>query len=601
MGGAMRRLGILTVVALTLPPAAFAQSYRHARVRHVEEGVSIQRATETGSEEATVNLPFLPGDRVWTDAGGRVEFLFADGSQVRLDRRSKLDYQSVDGAEDGTIVLRLWSGSAYVRQNPRGRAARFAIETPNGTADLREGGTYRLDVTGAETRVSVYEGEATVDAGEQIRVRAGERASARRGSRPWGPDRFDRAEDDAFARWNDDLGQDEEWASGRPEDLPDEVSPYADDFARNGSWFFEAGVGNVWRPNVSIGWEPYVHGRWAWTAYGWTWVPNETWGWAPYHYGRWDRSAALGWYWVPGRTWGPAWVDWSVSGTHVGWRPLGYRDRHDGRRGTAVSRGSARDGWTYVRRGDLGARDVAQRRVPTGTVGGPEMRVVEGTRGRLGRDLSVADGQQAVPRNIRTRPGPGDTVEELRSDPMTTIPFPVARRKYESAREREREQQNNPSVGPRGRQNGSGVRPEASPDTSTWERRSARERGDAPADDAGARARPRSDDGDREALRPWFRSLSRPRAEGEAQARPVRDREQEREAEPARDQSRRRPERVSPPPPPSGGDRGGSRGGEGRERSGGQSRGGDGRERSGGQSRGGGNDRGGGAVRRDHH
>jgi hypothetical protein len=570
-----------------------------ARVRVTEPTVTLQSASDSGAEEAVPNLPFLPGDRVWTDANGRIEFHFADGSRVRLDRRSKLDYQGLEGDGQATVVLRLWSGSAYVQQPRGGRTSRFAIETPNGTAELREGGAYRLDVTGAETRVSVYEGEATIDSGEQVRVRAGERAFARRGERPWGPDRFDRTEDDAFARWNADLGADEAWASA-PDDLPEEVSPYADDFARNGSWFFEAGVGNVWRPRVSIGWEPYVHGRWAWTAYGWTWVPNETWGWAPYHYGRWDHSSSLGWYWIPGRTWGPAWVDWSISGTHVGWRPLGYRDRHDGRRGTAVPRGG-RDGWTYVRRGDLGARDVAARRVARETLGDPEMRVVEGTRGRLGRDLRVADGQQAAPRNIRTRPGPGDTVEELRSDPMTTIPFPVARRKYESERERERErdQGTNPSLAPRGRQ-GSG-RPEAGagPESTTWERRSARPRGEgrgdeaAPADGAQTSPRPRAEEGDREALRPWFRSLSRPRNDGEAEARPAGDRQRERDPERVRqpervrEESRRRPERASPPPP-SGESRGGG------------SRGGESRERSGGQSRGGGNDRGGGAVRRDH-
>lgn len=578
----------LLAVACGASWAHAAEDLPPARVRVTEPTVTLQSASDAGAEEAVPNLPFLPGDRVWTDANGRVEFHFADGSRVRLDRRSKLDYQSLEGAEETTVVLRLWSGSAYVQQDRRGRPVRFAIETPNGTADLREGGTYRLDVAGSETRVSVYEGEATVEAGEQVRVRAGERAFARRGARPWGPDRFDRADDDAFARWNADLGEDQVWASNGVEDLPEEVGPYAEDLARNGSWFFEAGVGNVWRPRVSIGWQPYVHGRWAWTAYGWTWVPNEPWGWAPYHYGRWDHSAALGWYWVPGRTWGPAWVDWSVSGSHVGWRPLGYRGRGDGRRGTAVPRAGSHDGWTYVRRGDLGARDVAQRRVAGEAVGGAEMRVVEGTRGRLGRDLSVADGgAQAVPRNIRTRPGPGDTVEELRSDPMTTIPFPVARRKYESAREREREQQNNPSLSPRGRTSGSGIRPDAAPETSGWERRSARPRAEepAPAEDAAVRTRPRSDEGDREALRPWFRSLSRPRGEGEARPRPVgeRETEREREAQP-REETRRRPERVSPPPP-SGDSRGGSRGGESRER-------------SGGQSRGGGNDRG--AVRRDH-
>jgi hypothetical protein len=173
-----------------------------ARVRVTEPTVTLQSASDSEAEEAVPNLPFLPGDRVWTDANGRVEFHFADGSRVRLDRRSKLDYQAWK-ATVSHVVLRLWSGSAYVQQPRGGRPSRFAIETPNGTAELREGGAYRLDVTGAETRVSVYEGEATIDAGEQVRVRAGERAlRPRRGERPWGPDRFDRTEDDAFARWN---------------------------------------------------------------------------------------------------------------------------------------------------------------------------------------------------------------------------------------------------------------------------------------------------------------------------------------------------------------------------------------------------------------
>jgi uncharacterized membrane protein YgcG len=581
----------LLAVACGASWALGAEDLPPARVRVTDPIVTLQSASDAAAEEAVPNLPFLPGDRVWSDANGRVEFHFGDGSRLRLDRRSKLDYQSLEGDGDGTAVLRLWSGSAYVQQG-RSTRLQFAIETPNGTAVLREGGAYRVDVTGGETRLSVYEGEGTLDAGEQLRVRPSERAFARRGARPWGPERFDRAEDDAFARWNAELGEDAMWASSGGA-LPEEVSPYAEDLARNGSWYVEAGVGSVWRPNVSIGWQPYVHGRWAWTAYGWTWVPNEPWGWAPYHYGSWDHSSSIGWYWIPGRTWGPAWVDWSVNGSHVGWRPHGYGGHHGGGHGNAVPRGSGRDGWTYVRRADLGAPDVAARRVAREVVGGSEMRIVEGTRGRLGRDLSVADGQQAVPRNVRTRPGPGDTVEELRSDPMTTIPFPVARRKYESAREREREreQQNNPSLAPRSRTGGSGVRPEASPETTTWERRRTRPSGEEAAPAQGAAARPRGGDGDREALRPWFRSLSRPRAEDESQARPARERE--REAQPAREEERRRPERVSPPPPTEsrGESQGESRGG---------SRGGQSRERSGGQSRGGGSDGGGGAVRRDH-
>ena len=84
----MRRLCLMTVIALAAAPAVFAQSYRHGRIRHVEEGVSIQRATETGSEEATVNLPLLPGDRVWTDGNGRAEFQFPAGSSSASTARA---------------------------------------------------------------------------------------------------------------------------------------------------------------------------------------------------------------------------------------------------------------------------------------------------------------------------------------------------------------------------------------------------------------------------------------------------------------------------------------------------------------------------------
>ena len=156
----MRRLGLLTVFALTVSPAVFAQSYRDGRVRHVEEGVSIQRATETGSEEATVNLPFLPGDRVWTDGGGRAEFQFAGGSLLRLDSASKLDYVAHDEGRDDRVVLRLWSGALILHVRDR-RDGPFEIETPGGVITTGTRGVVRIDVQSGETRVSVYEGEAS--------------------------------------------------------------------------------------------------------------------------------------------------------------------------------------------------------------------------------------------------------------------------------------------------------------------------------------------------------------------------------------------------------------------------------------------------------
>ena len=115
-----QRTLIVTSLALAVSgfgptSAAGQEEYRHGHIRHVEPGVTLQRATEASAEEAIANLPFLPGDRVWTDAAGRAAFQFPEGTVVRLDRGSKLDYSDHDESGDERVVLRLWSGSLILR------------------------------------------------------------------------------------------------------------------------------------------------------------------------------------------------------------------------------------------------------------------------------------------------------------------------------------------------------------------------------------------------------------------------------------------------------------------------------------------------------
>ncbi|MGE5127142.1 MAG: FecR family protein, partial [Betaproteobacteria bacterium] len=146
----------LTFAGLVASAVAQDQDgYRHGRLRYVDPGVTLQRATDAGAEEAEGNEPLLPGDRVWTDASGRAEFQFPDGSLVRLDRRSKLDYSGHEEDGEERIVLRLWSGSMMVHAGSR-NAARFEIETPGGTVTALQGSVVRVDVDGGEARVSVY-------------------------------------------------------------------------------------------------------------------------------------------------------------------------------------------------------------------------------------------------------------------------------------------------------------------------------------------------------------------------------------------------------------------------------------------------------------
>lgn len=435
-------------VLMMLPALGVAQDdFAHGRIRYLEQGVTLQRGTESGAEEAATNLPFLPGDRIWTDGAGRAEFQFADGSVVRLDSRSKFEYVAHDEGSDEKIVLRLWSGSLQLSTRDGRDVPDFDVETPGGLVETRGHGVFRVDVADGEARLSVHDGRASLDSGRQpVEVEAGERSYARGGEPPESPRRFDATESDDFAQWNATRDRPDAWAGDTRRYLPEEVAPYASELASHGSWYYEAEVGHVWRPYVAPDWRPYTYGRWTWTLYGWTWVPYDSWGWAPFHYGRWGFSGALGWYWIPGRVWSPAWVSWAVGGDYVGWCPLGAGDRPvvglgNQVRGYAVPRGGTNDsGWTYARRTDIESRDLARRRVNVTPAEVRDLRIADSPKARPSRDFRrVADVEatapRSVPRNINIKPTVGDFVPELHDDPSTTIPVfsrRMPRERYET-------------------------------------------------------------------------------------------------------------------------------------------------------------------------
>ncbi len=431
--------GLTLLLAASLVPRAVAddEGYRHGRLRYVDGGVSLQRASGVGAEEADTNEPFLPGDRVWTSEAGRAEFQFPDGSLVRLDLRSKLDYAGHDEGDSERISLRLWSGSIFLRT--RSNATRFEVETPGGIVRGSERSLLRVDVDAGEARVSVFEGEGVVDNGQSsMRLTAGERAYARFGEAIDDSEEFDLGEQDPFARWSARLDAQYRGDGRSARYLPNDLDSYAYEFDTYGDWRYETTVGYVWVPRVAVDWQPYWNGRWCWTPFGWTWVPYESWGWAPAHYGRWGFGA-YGWYWIPDQTWGPAWVTWAVGDGYVAWCPLGWRDRpvrdwDDARRHPERGFAQGRDGrnsfqaWHVVRNGELGRRDVAQRRVNIAGLGSASLRVAASARYRPTRDAGQFYQGEATVRALRTKATPGDFVRELAVDNKTTIPSPWFRR-----------------------------------------------------------------------------------------------------------------------------------------------------------------------------
>ncbi len=419
----------LLAAAATGAAAAGAQNdgdddayYRYASLSQVEGDVWHQRADDFGANEAEINSPFLPGDRIWTREPGRVEIRFSGWVTVWMDEGTKLDYVEADQPHR----LGFWTGSLFLRV---GEESEVVVETPGGNLTPQGEGLYRLDVLPDRRSVqfAVREGIAAVsnEAGSVL-VRAGNRTVASAESAPSAPEAH-RADDDFV-----------EWASHRQarfvrdedlpyDDLPHEVREHAHDLKGHGHWTHDHTHGWLWYPAVASGWSPYYHGRWAHTPFGYTWISYDPWGWAPFHYGRWGHGPR-GWYWMPGSAWSPGWVSWAYGPDWIGWSPLGaygypvygfdghYRGGGYGRVargtvvGTAVRRGEAtrrtgrrgdRTGWAFTHRKAIGRAASRNRLAASSLRRVGDARVLE-QGAVLDRGLSRrAVGETAIARSAR--------------------------------------------------------------------------------------------------------------------------------------------------------------------------------------------------------
>ncbi len=389
------------------------ETYRSAYLSHVEGEVSLQRASESEPGPGALNVPFLPGDRVWTSADSRAELRFGSGLVVHLSEGAKLDFV----ATEPETILRLWSGSAILSVPESSGALR--VDSPGGSVRPTREGTYRIDVeTDDAVTLSVERGAAELASSlGTVLVESGETSFATPKTAPSVPVGFNTARLDDFDRWSESRMV---RGSGPQEvivrSLPPTVRSYVYDLDPYGYWDHEPDYGYVWYPRVSLGWAPYTYGRWGYTTYGYTWISSEPWGWAPYHYGRWGYGHR-GWYWVPGPVWGPAWVSFAFGPFWVGWSPLGYYNRpvfhfntyYGGYGGYHYGRGHGYHhggGWNVCSRDDFTrgvvTREGYRRLDPESVSASAETAQFVDDVSSLDRDLNPrSDRRVAVPRSTR--------------------------------------------------------------------------------------------------------------------------------------------------------------------------------------------------------
>jgi len=316
---------------------------RTARLAFFSGDLQVQRADNTGADDAVLNMPLSEGTRLITGDYSQAEIEFEDGSVARLTPRSSLSLDSLalEGSTAHT-VLTLLSGLAYfeLRAAPVSTwqvNAGGVSASPDANAVLRvsleQAPTFSC-ISGAATVASPEGFSASVKAGESLRPDADDDSRyflnqqvADNSWDTWNQSRDELAVSDAASR-----------TSARASFAGTQGYGWSD-LDANGTWYTapassaaaadgDVSGDEVWQPTVADAddsFDPYADGAFVWSGQGYVYASAYAWGWLPYRCGRWNFYPGFGWAWRPSRFCG-LWGFGGVAGTgiHIGRRPPHY-------------------------------------------------------------------------------------------------------------------------------------------------------------------------------------------------------------------------------------------------------------------------------------
>ncbi len=312
---------IITLFVITLvftPGDAYVYASEsesiYGHISYVEGNPKVIRADST-QEDAIVNLPVAPGDKIVTGEKSKCELQFDNGTVMRLGKNSQLKVTTVLAqsltSKWKITTLELTKGKLYTINQSYNRE-RFQIITPNTAIHLKNNSISTIDLRKGGTHIFCDRGKFRVMYGEK--VNSLKTATIRKG------DGYmitadhtlvkDAKRDIDFLSWNQYIDKNFKKLHYGISKVPKKIYRYSKAIVHwaekwsslFGDWVYDDLFGYVWKPGderFAYSARPFFHAKFTWVNNELFLVPSQPWGWAPAHLGTWVWMK-WGWTWVPG-------------------------------------------------------------------------------------------------------------------------------------------------------------------------------------------------------------------------------------------------------------------------------------------------------------
>jgi DNA segregation ATPase FtsK/SpoIIIE-like protein len=286
---------------------------------------------------AMVDVPVGDGDILYSDVQGRSELTFPNDTKLRLNDKTKIQLDGVNGN-----LTSLFVNSGVARIQNRSADTVVKVDTPYGQVLSKQPSTFDVYVGDSSVAVTaINEAVRFVDAkGNNYDIKPGSDSLLANDNAVVSSRRF---LDSKWDSWNNERDSESKmWENNPSPYLPAQLKSETQVLADNGNWeelSYDGETAHYWTPrNVTPDWSPFTVGQWTSWSGEQLWVPYERFGWVTHHHGGWIHHNNH-WYWRPpvaGRwryvPWYPARVAWVHSGRHIGWVPISPYEVYYGRR-----------------------------------------------------------------------------------------------------------------------------------------------------------------------------------------------------------------------------------------------------------------------------